>query len=169
MVIQHLPNKTRIFEFGARPGNKEIMNFYINNQGLLKQFGMHFIQEAQDLIIAAEKELVTPTPCMTRKSNNYKQSFIAENENCDKSLFYQNFYPFNLLSPRESQCFRFLILGYSIVEISKELSITSQTTNVYLTRIKEKLGCKTYQQLLHKAHEVGLVEYTITSEQDFNS
>ncbi|MDO6429953.1 response regulator transcription factor [Flavitalea sp. BT771] len=55
--------------------------------------------------------------------------------------------PFERLSDREIQTVKYLLHGYSLLEIKKILNIHSSTVGTYKTRIFEKLKIKTLREL----------------------
>jgi len=55
--------------------------------------------------------------------------------------------PFEKLSDREIQTVKYLLHGYSLLEIKKILNIHSSTVGTYKTRIFEKLKIKTLREL----------------------
>jgi DNA-binding NarL/FixJ family response regulator len=55
--------------------------------------------------------------------------------------------PFEKLSDREIQTVKYLLHGYSLLEIKKILNIHSSTVGTYKTRIFEKLKIKTLRDL----------------------
>jgi DNA-binding NarL/FixJ family response regulator len=63
-----------------------------------------------------------------------------------------------LLSDREFQVLRMLAAGHAVKEIGAELSLSAKTVSTYRTRILEKLGAKTNQDLVRYALREGLVE-----------
>jgi two-component system, NarL family, invasion response regulator UvrY len=55
--------------------------------------------------------------------------------------------PFEILSDREIQTVKYLLNGYSLLEIRKILNVHSSTVGTYKTRIFEKLKIKTVRDL----------------------
>jgi len=55
--------------------------------------------------------------------------------------------PFEMLSDREIQTVKYLLHGYSLLEIRKILNVHSSTVGTYKTRIFEKLKIKTVRDL----------------------
>jgi DNA-binding NarL/FixJ family response regulator len=66
--------------------------------------------------------------------------------------------PFEKLSDREIQTVKYLLHGYSLLEIRKILNVHSSTVGTYKTRIFEKLKVKTVHDLgeLAKMHQMEL-------------
>jgi DNA-binding NarL/FixJ family response regulator len=59
--------------------------------------------------------------------------------------------PFDRLSDREIQTVKYLMHGYSPLEIRRILNVHSSTVGTYKTRIFEKLGIKTLRELTELA------------------
>lgn len=66
--------------------------------------------------------------------------------------------PHELLSDREFQVLQKLTAGRTVKEIGGELSLSAKTVSTYRTRILEKLGAKTNQDLTRYALREGMVE-----------
>ncbi len=66
--------------------------------------------------------------------------------------------PHELLSDREFQVFRLLIIGETVRQISEELSLSMSTVNTYRTRILQKMNMNNDAQLIHYAIRSGIVE-----------
>lgn len=150
--IDHQSDKTVILEFGSNSDNPEILDFYLNNQSLLKRFGHYFVREAQDLIKLANSQLITPPEIMTQgDADNQDEAF--------ETLLESLIYPLNMLSRRELQCFYLLLKGYTYVEIGNMYHLSPKTINAYFTRIKNKLGCTNRYQLVEVARNAGLIDF----------
>jgi DNA-binding CsgD family transcriptional regulator len=59
------------------------------------------------------------------------------------------------LTPRESEVFSLIGLGYSSKEIGKELHISPKTADAFKNTIKLKLGCRNYRELMVAAVKGG--------------
>ena len=64
--------------------------------------------------------------------------------------------PFEKLSDREIQTVKYLLHGYSLLEIRKILNVHSSTVGTYKTRIFEKLKVKTVRDLDELAKKLGV-------------
>ncbi len=65
--------------------------------------------------------------------------------------------PHEKLSEREFQVFLMIAKGKSLVEISKELSISIKTVSTYRARILEKLGVENNAEIINYAIKHGLI------------
>ncbi len=61
----------------------------------------------------------------------------------------------NLFSPRELDCIRLLLFGYSYKHIANKLNLSSRTVEGYIEKIKIKLNCHNKQRLIDKLLEMG--------------
>jgi two-component system invasion response regulator UvrY len=66
--------------------------------------------------------------------------------------------PHERLSDREYQVFRMLAVAKTVMQISEELSLSSQTVSTYRSRILEKMGLTTNDELTEYALENGLLK-----------
>lgn len=65
--------------------------------------------------------------------------------------------PHEKLSEREFQVFLMIARGKSLVEISRELSISIKTVSTYRARILEKLECRNNAEIINYAIRHGLI------------
>jgi len=65
--------------------------------------------------------------------------------------------PHEKLSEREFQVFLMIAKGKSLIEISKELSISIKTVSTYRARILEKLGLENNAEIINYAIKHGLI------------
>lgn len=66
--------------------------------------------------------------------------------------------PFQLLSGREFEIFRLLVMGKNTSEIADNIKISPKTVANYSTAIKQKLGVSTSVELIRLAIQYGIVE-----------
>ena len=162
MFVNHQKDKTEIVEFATDVDNKDIYEFYLNNTNLLKKFMIYFNHKAKNFHCKAQAQVVKPLPQMILKSKtNHPSKVYKLNSNLD-DLCLEASYPLNSLSKREVECFLFLVKGYSISEISAETSLAIPTISNYICRIKHKLKCKSRQEMIQMAYELGCIEYYFT-------
>ncbi len=155
LFIKKHQEMTEIFEFGACPENSKVNNFYLNNLNILKKFMLYFCQEAHDLIAQSSENMIKPDYDVARA--DYNSSMNKEDIDITKMITMTE--PIGLLSKREKECFMLLIRGYSIADISQELSIAVPTIANYISRIKQKIKCHTKKDMVELARELNLVEY----------
>tara|TARA_A100000171_G_scaffold6109_1_gene4771 strand:- start:1081 stop:1887 length:807 start_codon:yes stop_codon:yes gene_type:complete len=68
----------------------------------------------------------------------------------DKRLYFQRGEDLNLLTARETECIKHLVLGNSAKEIALNLDISHRTVETYLSSIKSKLDCHSKSQIVKK-------------------
>lgn len=158
IYVRHHADKTEVFSFASRPDNKHAQNFYLNNLNLLKRFTNYFLEKADNLIQEANQQRVMPLPEMVLKQ---PEPHIEINDPMVNRFLDELSFPLNLLSERETECFKLLIKGFSLADISKTLNLAIPTVAVYVTRVKQKLKCLSKHQLIQKAHELGMVELNV--------
>lgn len=66
--------------------------------------------------------------------------------------------PYELLSEREAQVFKYLALGYRNGEIAALLSISVKTVETYKSRLMQKLGLRSRAALVRYALDLGLLD-----------
>lgn len=66
--------------------------------------------------------------------------------------------PDGRLSPREQEVLQLIALGYTSVEIARQLMISPRTVETHRAHIHEKLGCKTRAELVRYALHQGLLD-----------
>ncbi len=158
--VLHQEDKTEVFAFGSRPGNTKAIDFYMNNQNLLKRFTTYFRENAKDLIGIADQQRIKPLPGMVIKPEKKDDGYNLFLDNpAIESFLHELSYPFNVLSERECECYRLILKGYSIAQMSEELHLAIPTVAVYISRIKQKLKCTNKSELINLAKEARLVEY----------
>ncbi len=141
--------------FASTVDNKQAPNTFLNNLTILKRFSGYFSEQCKNYIDRAHSQRITPLQDKIMQIQPEPRNYFIDNDLSSHELFH----PFNLLSVREYECFRLLINSYSTMAISEKLGISTNTVNVYISRIKRKLQCYNKQQMLEKVKSTGLVEY----------
>lgn len=150
-------DKTEIFEFATHPENDRMYEFCLNNRHILKKFMAYFINEAQDIIEAAHHERFIPPLHMREKNHSFKTMAPKKELSPEGQVLID--YPFNLLSPMESNCFQLLLNGHTNTDISKMFNLSSKTIDSYVARIKYKLNSRSKVELIQMAKKIGIVEH----------
>lgn len=65
-------------------------------------------------------------------------------------LFSANSHLLESLSPRQIDCLYFLVRGFTVKEIAKQISLSPRTVEHYLETIKDKFGCKKRPEIIDK-------------------
>ncbi len=150
-------DKTEIFEFATIPENHGMYEFCLNKKYILKKFIAYFKNAAQDIIEAGHNERFIP-PIHMREYNLSSKATAPKKELSSEGQVLID-YPFNLLSPMESNCFQLMLNGYTNTDIGKMFSVSSKTIDSYVARIKYKLKCRSKVDLIQRAKEIGIVEH----------
>lgn len=79
-----------------------------------------------------------------------------ENQNLVKTIFEINNYNDYGLSPRESECYFYLLRGLTAKIIGNKLALSPKTVEFYLTNVRQKLNCATKTELIEKGFDLGL-------------
>lgn len=66
--------------------------------------------------------------------------------------------PVPLLSAREAEILRLLVLGYTNAEIGRNVSLSGRTVETYRARIQQKLGLRSRAELVRYARDIGLLD-----------
>ncbi len=77
-----------------------------------------------------------------------------------KHFLKQIYHPLCKLSQQELFCYRLLLQGYTLAEMSQQLSIGIPTIADYINRLKAKLGCKDKIELFNQAIHDGYLRYS---------
>ncbi|MBS0285777.1 MAG: hypothetical protein JSR17_00250 [Proteobacteria bacterium] len=81
--------------------------------------------------------------------------------NGDLHAFFEGMYsPISKLSSQEYQCYKLVLKGYTLAEISNALQISIPTVADYITRLKVKLRCRSKHELISQALNMGLMDIT---------
>ena len=67
----------------------------------------------------------------------------------------------SILTQREMECFMLTIQGKTAKQIAEIANLSIKTIETYLSRLKEKLGCKQRSELFDIAFEYGILQFNI--------
>lgn len=130
------------FIFGADKNNKHIINFYINNLDLLKNFSEYFYNKAKKIIeISAKNRIYLP--------GNRVQSGISKDVYRKDGINYNDNIMLNL-SNREKSCLHGILAGQTAKQIARELNLTFRTVEFYIQNLKKKIGCRRRSEIFKK-------------------
>jgi DNA-binding CsgD family transcriptional regulator len=139
-VINKNEHNCEFVFFATSSQNKQIINTYMNELHLLRQYIAYFKIEAKPFL----EEL-----------NNYKIDLKQINspayfntDNIMKTPQKENTFKFDKFSKREQDCLGLFLEGKTAKETAKVLNISPRTVEEYLANIKRKLGCKNKYELL---------------------
>lgn len=156
--------------YGTSADNEEINLFYINNFHVLNIFLLYFIEQAQALIIAAERHrfrieghTLTWDKAKAIKEispiSAYIESLAEQISPTDslkiKRYYFSGYMKDIYLSKREAECLADLFDGLSAKEIARKRNISARTVEVHVEHIKLKLKCSAKSEMIKKAKMCG--------------
>jgi two-component system invasion response regulator UvrY len=66
--------------------------------------------------------------------------------------------PHTRLTSRENEVFMLILMGRQVVDIAAELDVHASTVSNHLAKVRQKLGVRTTQDLVHYAYAAGILE-----------
>lgn len=143
-LIEPQKDGCEFFFIGTTPDHPEATTRYLNNPELLDKFIDYFREKAAPLIKkAAENRIIIPSKIIEAPKLSYDLDI-------DMQLFLSALHHKTLahLTPRELECLRWLLKGYTQKMIANELHISERTVETHLIHVKEKTNLKTKAQLI---------------------
>jgi DNA-binding CsgD family transcriptional regulator len=136
-----------------------IEKIYLNHSNLLKSFAVYFKKEMQPVIRRMEEESIsladlkgedfyTGSPIHPTIAPTIYQDFL---EDCGMRSQIKKA---ALLSKRERQCLKSLLLGKSAKETATDLNLSSRTIEFYFENIKNKLICRNKYEVFSFSREL---------------
>jgi LuxR family transcriptional regulator len=152
------------FHFAAKSNDTFIINFYINQQPMLRHFISFFKERLSCLANKLQgHEIIFPrTTCLSLDEFPLNKSQLnANNHNFAELMHCSNYHLDSVhnnakLSKREIQCLTWLINGKTSQEIGSILNISYRTVVNHLENIKQKTGCYKLAQLIKLGILLGL-------------
>lgn len=132
VIINHKEEFCEYFIFYAPTSNDMAINCYLNNISELEAFCKYFIQKAEKLITAADKNRIRGAEIIT--ITNF------QDQDC-RSIS---------MTSRERDVARLLVTGATIKDVGVTLKISPRTVESHVERMKIKYGC-TRKSMLVKA------------------
>ncbi|MHB1947838.1 MAG: LuxR family transcriptional regulator [Gammaproteobacteria bacterium] len=130
------------FIFGADKNNKQIINFYINNLDLLKNFSGYFYNQTKKIIaVSAKNRIYLPERAMQSDIGKY---VYRQNITNFKNNIMLN------LSNREKSCLYGILAGQTAKQIAGELNLTFRTVEYYIENLKKKMGCRRRSEIFNR-------------------
>ncbi|MBY0461711.1 MAG: helix-turn-helix transcriptional regulator [Alphaproteobacteria bacterium] len=150
---------TITYAFATTPLNEGMINFYINNLNILKEFIFYFKCKAADIIDTSDlSKLIV--------SKNKNPKFYPESDVIKSFSPKSNIQKFSFkgkllnitFSNRETACLYQLTTGKTSKEIGRLLGISPRTVESYINNIKEKTGYRNKSELI-KMFNDNFLEY----------
>lgn len=134
-----------VFWFGSDEKNDGMVDFYLNNMDIIKNYSHYFIEEASDLIKTAEKKrIIIPTVL----KDDYNDAFQRIKNLSQQAAKFDVAGNEVLITPREMDCLRFLKKGFTAKMIAAQLKLSSRTVESHIEKIKRKLNCHSRAQIM---------------------
>ncbi len=155
-LIERQHDSTEFFHFGTTTENTAIVNTYLNNIDLFKQFTRYFKEKAALIIKQAEaKKIVLPIAPEIRKQPidaalrfNQAKTDAFMSEISIKQYRLEGKLKGVTLSEREFECTKHLVKGKTAKNIAEELKLSPRTVEGYINKIKIKTDCHTRSALI---------------------
>ena len=137
-IAQKNSDYIEYFCFASTLQNTAIINrFYLNNLGVLHQYGLDFKDQAKNILKIADENSMQ----------------LTDTEVCHADCRPEEHSIINLTS-RQYDCSRLLLQGMTYKEIARELNLSSRTIESYVDILKIKLACKNKTELVIKLSDV---------------
>lgn len=160
-LIDKVEDGVEYMSLGTLRENPGIVQIYLNNMDLLKQFMLYFKHKAAKFIQSAEKNKLSNPGYFSIKKPLDPIVVNLENE-LTRSRFMNEIQVWSSshemmdkISKREKDCANYLMQGMTSREIGEKLFISSRTVEAHLEHLKRKLGCRTKSTLISKLIQAG--------------
>jgi DNA-binding CsgD family transcriptional regulator len=186
-ILKPHDNYTDVFTFTAKKSNENINNLYFNNIIHLEKFIDYFVGKFSSVIKKAAGQRMCFSEINKEDLSSSNEGGRQEHLNVDQ--FYKDIQnnmipllekekkeifdvtrkaPFLLaLSPRQQECFFYLIRGYTAKQIAQKLGCSPRTIETHMDHIRNKLKCPNKGQLIELAFENGLFETNLTNGRNY--
>lgn len=160
-IIERTPHGCEFFGFSAPKNHFSIYRTYLNDMPLLRQFCLYFKEEMKSTLEIATKN---PIDLLGLKGdaflNNTPPSFSSAQAAIQFSQFIQSPTKYNL-SKQEKECLSIYLDELSMKEAAFRMGLSPRTIESYLVHIKDKLDCRTKEELIKKGRElraIGIIQ-----------
>jgi DNA-binding CsgD family transcriptional regulator len=138
-------NYCEFYFFSGDPNSTWLTNFYVNNLEFLKDFTLYFKNRFDKTLQQEEKNKIFLPRTWEPPIPEELQLLVSMHHAVPdlKRILSTNYFENNVLSAREIEIAKQLIVGKSAKEIGKILNISNRTVEKHLENIKEKLCCNT--------------------------
>ena len=145
-ILKKFSNYYEIYSFNSNAKNHEVSSLFLGNLDVLTKFTSYFKTQAASIIEKKSKHLIRldsqhffgdkPIDPMS----NERSHLIKTIGNSTSALSYN-------LTPRETQCMKGVVAGFSAKEIAQTTGLTPRTIESYIASLKAKCGVSTKRQL----------------------
>jgi DNA-binding CsgD family transcriptional regulator len=136
------------YAFATHKSNYQIVNTYVNNLDVLKNFVLYFKEKAASILKEAEKHKLILPFC------DDNVDFLNDKNTFNFSQFVNDDHADLQLTERQWQCSEYLIQGKTIKEIAKQLGLSPRTIEFYVNNLKSKLQCRNKAELIFKLAKI---------------
>jgi DNA-binding CsgD family transcriptional regulator len=141
--VERFPTHYYMIAFAAPHDNHGILDFYLNNIELLRNFIQGFKEQQQEVLKTLESQpIILPPPLL---DENLQEMLLKPHTKRIQVLFKGQA---NYITLKEFACIRQLPMGRSAKQIGQDLKISYRTVEQYFERVKKRLGCTTKQDLI---------------------
>lgn len=135
------------FAFAASPENRGVVNFYLNNVGILENFVSYFRNQAEPLLKKAEQsKIVLPYHQPQRPIESYKTSDVVDFHNYLLAAKERQL----RISKRQRDCIDLLLTGATTKEMAMSLKLSYRTVEDYVNFLKQKFQARNKSELILK-------------------
>lgn len=141
--VERYPTHYYMIAFAASHSNHGILDFYLNNIEVLRNFIRNFKEQQTRLLKTLESQpFILPPPQI---DENLKDMLLNNRKNRIPVIFRGKK---SYLTLKEYSCIRLLPAGLSAKQIGRTLNISHRTVEQYFERIKKRVGCTTKYDLI---------------------
>lgn len=129
---------------------------------MIKKFIAYFRERASRLIIQFEKyKIAIPQEYLNQNTSfNFRKYLLDKDQEQEfLSAIKSDNYKAYPLTPREIECFYWLIQGKSAEEIGIIIGISRRTVEKYIKSMKIKYNCAKVTQLIYQLTKRGLINF----------
>lgn len=152
IICRRLLDYNDFWFFGTVRDNTEILNYYINNINLFKEFTIYFKNifsniidnhDKSQLIVSKVKKL-TYTDEQDKKAEKILQKMRLKSYHLKDDIY---------LSWRERECLLHLSTGKTMKEIARLINLSPRTVEYYINTLKQKTKSNTKSSLIRLFYE----------------
>lgn len=144
--VERFPTHYYMIAFAAPLSNKGILDFYLNNIDLLRNFIRTFKDHMHDALGILESQPIILPPALQDAHLEEMLLKTPLNARQRKLVIFNNRESY--LTSKEYACITQLSLGLSAKKIGQYLDISHRTVEQYLERAKVRTGCRSKQDLI---------------------
>lgn len=151
-----------LYSFGTSHQNEQVINQYINNMHLLKQFILYYKGKSAPLLNKIQLIKYDDEYIMSRGKTNILTVDNAldvkkfTQETIVKKMQIAGKFGNVYISKREFECLKYLLKNNTQKEIAKIMILSPRTVETYINNLKIKLGYETQKELILLAEKKDL-------------